>query len=801
MGIKCPKCHSDNPDNKRFCGECGTQIIPGEDISISNTKTLETPVEEFTRGTTFAGRYEIIEELGKGGMGSVYRVFDKKIEEEVALKLLKLEIAEDKKTIERFRNELKLARKIGHRNVCKMYDLNEEEGINYITMEYVPGEDLKSFIRRAAPLSTGKSVSIAKQVCEGLAEAHRLGVVHRDLKPQNIMIDKDGNAKIMDFGIARSLKTKGITGTGVMIGTPEYMSPEQVEGKKVGPTSDIYSLGVILYEMVTGQLPFKGENPLSIAMKHKGEIPKNPTVIITQCPDNLSQVILKCLEKDKERRFQRAEKLLYELSNIEEDFSTKEKTFTNQKYEIGKIGEVKWQDSIAVLPFTNMSADPEQEYFCDGIAEEIINALSHVESLRVIARTSAFAFKGKHEDVREIGRKLDVETLLEGSVRKDGNRLRITAQLVKVADGSHLWSERFDRNMEDIFAIQDEISLAIVDSLKVKLLGKEKTKLSKHYTNNTEAYNLYLKGLHFTGMLTPEGSKQAIQNFEQSLQRDPNHVLTYSGLSMVYMANAFWANVPPHKAYPKMKEYAEKVLEIDHTIGLAHSILGCFYTHYDWNWKEAEQKFIQALQLDHNFAMTHELYYFFLTVTERHEEAIFEAICAQKLDPLSAFINTHVGHALFNAAQYDEAIEELKSTLIMNPNHHLPHYVLGMAYRGKSMVDEAVEEFERSVELSNEAPWEVMNLACAYYEFGKENRAEKLFNSLKQRSRHEYVPPMCFFYIHMVQGALDQAFEWLKTACEEHDSWLPWCRVNPVDSYRIPDEPRFKALLKKAGLE
>ena len=274
--MKCSKCHSDNPETSRFCAECGTQLPPPEEVSISPTETLQTPISELTRGSIFASRYEIIEKLGRGGMGKVYRVFDKKIDEEVALKLLKPEIAADKKIIERFKNELKFARKISHRNVCRMYDLSEEEGTSYITMEYVPGEDLKGMVKMMGRLSPGKSISIAKQVCEGLAEAHRLGVVHRDLKPQNIMIDKGGNARIMDFGIARSLEEKGITGAGVMIGTPEYMSPEQVEGEEADQRSDIYALGVILYEMLTGKVPFEGDTPLSIAMRQKSETPKDP---------------------------------------------------------------------------------------------------------------------------------------------------------------------------------------------------------------------------------------------------------------------------------------------------------------------------------------------------------------------------------------------------------------------------------------------------------------------------------------------------------------------------------------------
>jgi serine/threonine-protein kinase len=308
--MKCPKCDSDNAETATYCADCGTQLSSKE---IPVTKTLEVPTEELTRGTIFASRYEIIEELGKGGMGKVYRVEDKKIKEEVALKLIKPEVASDKKTIERFSNELKMARKIAHRNVCKMYDLGEEKGTHYITMEYVPGEDLKTTIRRVGPLGAGKVVFIAKQMCEGLEEAHSLGVIHRDLKPQNIMIDKGGNARIMDFGIARSIEAKGITGEGVMIGTPEYMSPEQTEAKDVDKRSDIYSLGVVLYEMVTGRVPFEGETPLAIAMKHKSEAPKDPKELNTEIPRDLSLVILKCLEKDKENRYQSAGEVRSEL--------------------------------------------------------------------------------------------------------------------------------------------------------------------------------------------------------------------------------------------------------------------------------------------------------------------------------------------------------------------------------------------------------------------------------------------------------------------------------------------------------
>ncbi|NIM91850.1 MAG: protein kinase [Candidatus Aminicenantes bacterium] len=325
--MKCPKCEFENPDDVHFCGNCGDQIIPSKEKDFSQTETLRTPMRELIIGSTFAGRYQIIEELGRGGMGILYKVIDKKIEEKVALKLLRPEIASDKKTIERFRNELKFARKISHRNVCRMYDLSEEEGTQYITMEYISGEDLKSSIRRMEQLTIGKAISIAKQVCEGLAEAHRLGVIHRDLKPRNIMIDREGNARIMDFGIARSMGTEGITDAGVMIGTPEYMSPEQVEGKDIDHRTDVYSLGVILYEMLTGVVPFEGDTPLNIAMKIKTEIPEEPRKLNAQIPEELNNVILKCMEKDREKRYQSVEELFAELRRIEKRIPTTERLF------------------------------------------------------------------------------------------------------------------------------------------------------------------------------------------------------------------------------------------------------------------------------------------------------------------------------------------------------------------------------------------------------------------------------------------------------------------------------------------
>jgi serine/threonine-protein kinase len=753
------------------------------------TETLQTPVRELTRGTMFARRFEIIEELGKGGMGKVYRVFDKKTEEEIALKLIKPEIAAEQEVIDRFRSELKMSRKISHRNVCRMYDLGDEGGTYYITMEYVPGEDLKSFIHRSKQLSTGTAIAIARQVCEGLEEAHSLGVVHRDLKPSNIMIDKDGNARIMDFGIARSLRAKGITGAGVIIGTPEYMSPEQAEGKEVDQRADIYSLGVILFEMVTGRVPFEGDSAFIVAMKHKSEAPQDPRKLNGQIPEGLSRIILKCMEKEKERRYQTAEELLSDLVKIGE-----------ARAETIRVPE--WKNSIAVLPFVDLSPDKDQEYFCDGIAEEIINSLSKLENLKVVARTSAFSFKGKDIDIREIGRKLNVETLLEGSLRKAADRLRINAQLINVVDGFHLWSERYDRKMEDVFIIQDEISQAIVNNLKIKLLVGEKAVLKKRYAKNIEAYNLYLKGRYYWNKWSAEGYRKSIEYYQRVLQIEPYFALAYAGLADAYASETSYSDVglSPMEQMPKAKEAALKALELDDTIAEAHTSLANIKCSHEYDWTAAEREFRRALELNPNSTNALHRYSHLLVALRRIKESLAVSLRALELDPVDAEMGVHLAWHYYNARQYDEAIEVSQKTLEIDPNFHETFWFLGLAYEGKGLFGDAIAALQDALALSGGSTSERAALGHVYGQAGKETEAEQIFEEMKELSQQRHVSGFDFALVCAGQGKEDQAIEFLEEAYRERGVWMPYIGVDPRFE-PLQSNARFQDLLHRMNFQ
>jgi serine/threonine protein kinase len=784
-------------------------------------------IHDLTTGCTFAGRYQIIEELGKGGMGRVYKVFDTKIKEKIALKLIKPEIASDRETIGRFSNELRLARKISHRNVCRMFDLGESEGAHFITMEYVHGEDLKSMIRMSTGLTIGTVLSIGKQVCDGLAEAHSLGVVHRDLKPQNIMIDKGGNAKIMDFGIARSVREKGITGASVMIGTPEYMSPEQVEGKEADQRSDIYSLGIILYEMLTAHVPFEGDTPLAIAVKHKTEVPRDPKLVNAQIPEDLSRVVLKCLEKDKEKRYQSVDELNLELEKIEKCIPTTERVMTGRKPFTSKEITVKFslkkllvpglvtavliitaiiviwrvfphkaaapsksvKHSIAVLPFEDLSPTKDHEYLCDGIAETLINSLSNIKDLWIPARASSFSFKGRNLGIRQIGQHLGVDNLLEASVQVIGNRLRITPKIINVNDGFQIWSNQYDRQMEDVFAIQDEIAREIVKALKIKLLGEKEAPLIKSYTDNSEAYQAYLKGRFYWNKRTAEGMRKSIEYFEQAIEKDSSYALAYVGLADSYIILGEFSVLPAKEAFPKAKEAAVKALEIDDSLGEAHNSLAAVKRDFDWDWKGAEKEHKRAIELSPSYATAHQWYGEFLTIMGRFDEGLEEIKRAQALDPLSLIINAVGGWFFYFARDYDKGIDQCRKTLEMDPDFRPAHIYLMIFYVSKGMYQEALREAQKT---NNQA-----TIASIYAGMNRQEEARRLLaNILKHPQQSETDIATVYFRL----GENEEGWKWLEKAYDERSYPLTWLKVAPLYD-NIRSDPRFQAMLKKMGFE
>ncbi len=565
--MKCPKCQAENPDDTLFCGKCGTKFETEEEVSSSPTKTIETPTEELTRGSIIADRYEVIEELGKGGMGKVFRVEDKKIKEEIALKLIKPEIAADKKTIERFSNELKFARKIAHRNVCKMYDLGEEEGTYYITMEYVPGEDLKSFIKRSRQLTVGTAISLAKQVSEGLSEAHRLGVVHRDLKPQNVMIDKEGNARIMDFGVARSMTGKGITGAGVMIGTPEYMSPEQVEGKDADQRSDIYSLGIIMYEMLTGRVPFEADTAFAIGVKQKSESPKDPREFNSQIPEDLSRVILKCLEKDKEKRFQSAGEVRSELSNIEQGIPTTERviprkepitskeitvTFSLKKLFIPALallvvaaitlvlfmrrGPILDTNRVVVDVFENQTGNSQLDHVGRMAADWITQGLSQTGLVSIEPLPSFEASKDAKEGkdrIRFLAKETSAGKVVTGTYYLQGEDIQLHA---KVTDAQNA---KLAHVLDPVSGPVDN-PLEAIEILRQRVMGVLATLLDERISQvigmgtkppTYEAYQEYIDGIQVFSRAEYEKS---VEYFSRAIALDPDFIYPLTSITAAY---------------------------------------------------------------------------------------------------------------------------------------------------------------------------------------------------------------------------------------------------------------------------
>jgi serine/threonine protein kinase/tetratricopeptide (TPR) repeat protein len=736
--------------------------------------------------------YKIISKLGEGGMGVVYTAKDTKLDRMVALKFLPPEATSDTNAKARFLREAKAASALDHNNICTIFEVNEtEDGRLFLAMARYEGETLKEKITRG-PLPVEQALDITRQVAEGLAKAHEQNIIHRDIKPSNLFLTTDNVLKVLDFGLAKLSGLTRLTKEKMTLGTTSYMSPEQFTGEDVDQRSDIWALGVVLFEMITGEMPFRGDYEQAVMYSIMNETPKPLRSLRPEVPAAVADIVGKMLSRNLNERYQTSAELIADLQSL-----------VRRRESRGEDSSPDDNDllpSIAILPFTNLSADPEQEFFCDGIVEEIINALARLNGLRVVARTSAFSYKGQTIDVREIGTRLNVRTLLEGSVRKAGNSVRILVQLVNVEDGCHLWSEKFDRDLDNIFAIQDEISLAIVESLKLRLMGDERERLLGRHTENVDAHIQYLKGRYFWNKRTKEDLNRAFGFFQRAIDLDPHFSLAHAGLADYFVTMGTNNYLPLAVAMNEARKAARTALENNNQLGEAHASLAVIKTWLDWDWKGAEKAYRKALELNPSCAEARHQYSHLLSRLARHQEAIREMKHALRLEPVSLNINACLGQVLFLARRYDDAIEQLQKTIEMDPEFYDGHSWLGMAFLQKGLSEQALAKFEQGRAFSVIQERMNASIAYTYAVTGQENRARKLLAALQGDRSGEKTDYYLTAVVYAGLGEVDRAIADLKQAYEERSVRLfTMVKVDPLlDNLR--SDPRFTDLLRAMKL-
>jgi eukaryotic-like serine/threonine-protein kinase len=782
--------------------------------------------------------FRVIDKLGEGGMGVVYKAIDTRLNRPVALKFLPDKIARDSQALERFRREARAASALNHPGICTIYDIGEHDGRAFIAMEFIDGETLRSHIHgKALPLE--ETLRLGIQIAEALDAAHSEGIIHRDVKPANIFVTRRGQAKVLDFGLAK-LVPKGIANAdsdsggattdstsivGIISGTPAYMSPEQVRGDNLDGRTDIYSLGLLLFEMATGRQAFSGGTGGVIIEAVLTRSPVPARTINPEIPPQLEEIISKALHKDREQRYQHAGEVRAELQQLERgpDSGWRARQESAQSVLSSNTGRLqttaeqkaadstaqtsaprtervsKIIDSIAVLPFENASRDAEHEYLGDGIAGSLINILATIPKLRVMAQSTVFRYKGRGMDAQAVGRELNVRAVLTGRIMQSGGALRIGTELVDVPTGSQLWGGQYDRKPGDIFAIQDEISGEISEKLRLKLTRAEKKRLTKRETVDAEAYRLYLKGGHHWNKWTEEGFYKAIEYFQQAVEKDPGYSLAYTGLADSYVLLGWNSYLPPKDAFPKAKRAAMGALRLDPDLGEAHTSEAAVLWLHDWRWPEAGSEFQRSLALSPSHPTASHWYAEYLMTMGRHAEAIERMKTSQELDPLSLIISVAIGWAFYMGRKYDEAIEQFRRTVELDPNYPVTYWILGLVLRKMGRYEMAIAEGEKGVKLSGGSPLMKAALAQTLATAGASERALQILDELIELAKQKYVASYFFAGIHIGLGEQDRAMEYLEKSYEEHSHWLMYLHMDPgMDGLR--PNPRFQELLRRVGL-